>query len=113
LEAALLAVPAHFEPAPILINSQRGDREKLAAWREQWQTQIIAATSAVLLIGFLFVILLVLQGTARAQRQRELLREVELETAEESELAEAPSFDAERWLVVLRAVIMILSIFTF
>ncbi len=113
LEAALLAVPQHFEPSPILVNSQKDDREELDVWRKRWQSQLLVATTSVLVIGFLFVLLLVLQGTARAQRQRALIEEVHLETATDDDLEEPQSFDAERWLVVIRSIIMVLAIFTF
>ena len=113
LEAALRAMPVHFEPSPILVNSQQTDRDELDAWREQMQSKLIVATTLVLVVGFLFILLLVLQGVQRSQRHAALIREVEIETASDSQLTDAPSFDVEKWLVALRSAIVILTIFTF
>lgn len=113
LEAALLGVPQHFQPSPLLVNSQKDDRDDLDVWRKKMQAQLIVATAGALLAGFLFVLLLVLQGMQRAQEQARLIREVELETSTAEELARVPEFDVEKWLVVLRTIIIIASIFTF
>lgn len=113
LEAALLGVPHRFDPAPLLVNTQKEDREELEGWRKGVQAKLIIATSGVLFVGFAFVLLLVLRGMKRAQMHAQVIREVELETASEAELETPKPFDVDKWLVVLQTVIIIATIFTF
>lgn len=114
LEAALLAVPHSFVPAPMLLNTQKGDREKLEQWKKQVQSRLIVATAGVLFVGFALVLLLVLQGLARREQTAHALREVHLETASEAELAEDPGgVDLDRLVIVTQTIIIVLTLFTF
>lgn len=113
LEAALLAIPHSFVPAPLLMNTQRDDRAELEAWRDGVQRKLMFATAGVLLVGFAYVLLLVLQGLRRREHQSQTMRELELETASADELAQPARIDLERLVLVVQTVIIVLTLFTF
>lgn len=114
LQASLLAVPPQFVPAPLLLNTQQGDREELEGWRDEVQRVLIVATALVLLIGFGIVMLLVLQGLARRQQQVDTVRELELELATDEDLASPlPRVDLDRWVLIVQTTIIVLTLFTF
>lgn len=114
LEAALLAVPHRFVPAPLLLNTQQVDRSELERWRADVQTKLLVATSSVLLVGFAFVLLFVLQGLGRRQAQAAELYAVELETAADEEVpAPAPRVDLERVVLIVQTAIIVLTLLSF
>ncbi len=113
LEAALLAVPHHFEPSPLLVNTQADDREELDTWRQRVQGRLMVATGGVLFVGFAFVLLLVMQGMQRSRRHADALMEVELETIEDGEELSHQGFDVGKALVVMQVVIIVATLFTF
>lgn len=113
LEAALLAVPHNFVPAPLLLNTQQADRAELNVWKEGIQQKLMFATALVLLIGFGFVLLLVLQGLRGRQEHTDVLRALELETAEIDDLANAPGIDLERIVLMVQTIIIVLTLLSF
>jgi len=115
LDAMLLAIPRHFDPPPMMVNSQKADREALEAWRADVQDELIGVTALVLFIGFAVVLLFVLRGVQRSRDHARMLREVDLELADDdAEEPEPPGrFDVEKILVATRATIIVLSLLTF
>jgi hypothetical protein len=109
----LLAVPHHFEPSPLLVNTQADDREELDTWRQRVQGRLMVATGGVLFVGFAFVLLLVMQGMQRSRRHADALMEVELETIEDGEELSHQGFDVGKALVVMQVVIIVATLFTF
>lgn len=110
LHAMLLAIPAEFTKVPVLINSQERDRKELEAWRAEVQGDLKIATGLALFVGLLVVFLIALQGIARSREQERLFQEVDAEL-EDGEVLEVGG--AERFLVLMRVVIIFVTLVLF
>ncbi|QDG51623.1 hypothetical protein FIV42_12955 [Persicimonas caeni] len=116
--AMLEAVPRHFDAPPLLINSQKAAREKLAAWKDDVKGDLMILTAIALLIGLAVVGYLVLMGVKSYQQQNQMLRDVELEMSLDEEGDEAyaqldKSINEANWVAGLQIFIVVATLVFF
>ncbi len=88
LEATLQLIPTNFEEPPVLLSTKAQDQEKLDAWIAEVQGRIMIAIVFALLIGFLFVVVLVVQGVAARRTQAMAMLEASVLEDGEDEIIE-------------------------
>jgi hypothetical protein len=122
IEAMLEAVPRHFDAPPILINSQKADRDKLDKWKKDVKADLIALTAIALLIGLAVLGWLVTLGIQSYRHQNRMLRDVEFEmsldahgetTSDEEALALDKSISEGNFVAGLQIFIVVATLVLF
>ncbi len=112
LDASLQTIPSHFEPAPLLVNSQKAERESLEAWKDEVKSYLMILTILALIVGLAGLLALIEQGLRVKRQQNAAIRAVDAEL-EGEDYVESNEAKWQRIGTIARSIILVGTVVMF